>query len=135
MGEGSQSKNVRVRAGGREWKRRTTVRRTRGGGGESRRGEKQTYITCVVPTLAEEFERRLRSAGKGPVGESRTTAAKLMVLLVPHFSISPTARVPFSLFLSLFLSPAVVALSFSRFAFRVRSPTWRYWNDRRITDK
>lgn len=97
MGGGSQSKNVRVRAG-------TRVEETDDGEANSRRrriatgGEKQTYITCVVPTLAEEFERRLRSAGKDPVGESRTTAAKLMVLLVPHFSISPTARESLSLF-------------------------------------
>lgn len=59
--------------------------------GTIRRG-KETYITaCAVRTLAEEFGRRLRSPQRERrevQWASRTTAAKLMAPLVPHFSIS-----------------------------------------------
>lgn len=61
--------------------------------------EKQTYIApCIVPTLTEEFGCRLRSTEENRNGRetqwaSRTTAAKLMAPLVPHFSISLDYRV------------------------------------------
>lgn len=66
------------RGGGKEESAKIYVHaRVRGyrgsaGGGWNRRG-KQAYIACVVPTLAEEFGRRLRpggreNGGRGPGG-------------------------------------------------------------------
>lgn len=50
-----------------------------------------------------------------------------MATLVPHFSISPTTR-PLSFSFSLPLCPFFSFFSL-RSVFRVRSPTWRYWNE------